>query len=69
MMAGHTLLKVIVGFSWTMIFIGDLFIIANLFPVIILCILTVLEFGVAFIQAYIFTILTCLYIRDIFVGH
>lgn len=69
MMAGHTLLKVIVGFSWTMILMGDFFLVANLFPVLILFVLTFLELGVAAVQAYIFTILTCIYLKDIFVGH
>jgi len=68
MMAGHTLLKVIVGFSWVIVFLGNLSLI-NLFPIIILFILTLLEFGVAFIQSYIFTILSCIYLRDIFEGH
>ena len=69
MMAGHTLLKVIVGFSWSMILMGDLFLIANLFPIAILFVLTFLELGVAIIQSYIFTILTCIYLKDIFVAH
>ena len=69
MMAGHTLLKVIVGFSWTMIYLGEGMVIANLFPILTLFILTLLEVGVALIQAYIFTILSCIYIRDIFEGH
>ncbi len=69
MMAGHTLLKVIVGFSWTMILMGDVFLIANLFPIAILFVLTFLELGVAVIQAYVFTILTCMYLKDIFVAH
>lgn len=69
MMAGHTLLKVIVGFSWSMILMGDLFLIANLFPISILFVLTFLELGVAIIQSYIFTILTCIYLKDIFEAH
>lgn len=68
MMAGHTLLKVIVGFSWIIVFLGNTFLI-NLFPILILFILTLLEFGVALIQAYIFTVLSCIYLRDIFEGH
>ena len=36
MMAGHTLLKVIVGFSFSMILIGDSMLIVNLFPISIL---------------------------------
>ena len=68
MMAGHTLLKVIVGFSWIIIFLGKTSLI-NLFPILILMVLILLEFGVALIQAYIFTVLSCIYLRDIFENH
>ena len=69
MMAGHTLLKVIVGFSFSMILMGDSMVIVNLFPIALLFVLTFLEVAVALIQAYIFTILTCIYLKDIFVSH
>lgn len=69
MMAGHTLLKVIVGFSWEMVLAGEIFLFINFIPVATLFILTLLEVGVAFIQTYIFTILTCIYLKDIFFGH
>jgi len=68
-MAGHTLLKVIVGFSFTMILLGDSMVLVNLFPVALLFILTFLEVGVAVVQAYIFAILSCIYLKDIFVSH
>ena len=68
-MAGHTLFKVLIGFSWTMVMAGDLMLIGNLFPLLILFILTFLEIGVAVIQAYIFTLLVCMYLKDVFVGH
>ena len=67
MMAGHTLLKVIVGFSFSMILMGDSMLLVNLFPIAVLFVLTFLEVGVALIQAYIFTILTCIYLKDIFI--
>jgi F-type H+-transporting ATPase subunit a len=69
MMAGHTLLKVIVGFSFSMILMGDSMLLVNLFPIAVLFVLTFLEVGVALIQAYIFTILTCIYLKDIFTAH
>lgn len=69
MMAGHTLLKVIVGFSFSMLLMGDYMLLVNLFPFALLFVLTFLEVGVALIQAYIFTILTCIYLKDIFVSH
>lgn len=69
MFAGHTLLKVIVGFSWSMILAGDIFLVVNLIPVAILVVLTFLEIAVAIVQAYIFATLTAIYLKDIFVAH
>jgi len=69
MMAGHTLLKVILGFVWTIAAAGETFYLINLIPLIILMILSVLELGVAIIQAYIFSILTCIYLKDAFEVH
>lgn len=65
MMAGHTLLKVIAGFAWSLSRIGNILIIFHFIPLILLIILIGLEFGVAIIQAYVFTILTCIYINDV----
>ena len=64
MMAGHTLLKVIAGFAWTMMLAGGGLLIAHTIPLAILVILMLLELGVAAIQAYVFTILTCIYLND-----
>jgi F-type H+-transporting ATPase subunit a len=63
-MAGHTLLKVIVGFAWSMLLLEDLLAIIHLIPLFLLVILMGLEFCVALIQAYVFTILTCIYLND-----
>jgi ATP synthase subunit 6 len=68
MMAGHTLFKVLIGFSWSMVMVGDIFLFVNLFPLGILFILTFLEMGIALVQAYIFTLLTCMYLKDVFVS-
>ena len=65
MMAGHTLLKVIAGFSWTLVFLGNFFfILLHLVPVLILIPLFVLESAVAVIQSFVFTVLICIYIND-----
>ncbi|MGQ9365272.1 F0F1 ATP synthase subunit A [Azospirillum sp. ST 5-10] len=65
MMAGHTMLKVFAGFTVLMISgLGALGLFVGLIPVLINIALTGFEFLVAFLQAYVFTILTCLYIRD-----
>jgi len=68
MMAGHTLFKVLIGFSWSMIMVGDIFLLVNLFPLGVLFVLTFLEIGIAVVQAYIFTLLTCMYLKDVFVS-
>ena len=64
LMAGHTLLKVIVGFSWSMLLLEDVLSVAHVIPLLILVILMGLELAVAVIQAYVFTILTCIYLND-----
>jgi ATP synthase subunit 6 len=64
LMAGHTLLKVIVGFSWSMLLLEDFLAVFHIIPLLILVLLMGLELGVALIQAYVFTILTCIYLND-----
>jgi F-type H+-transporting ATPase subunit a len=62
MMAGHTLLKVIGGFVFVLG--ANTFLIGGILPVAFLVALTGLEIVIAFLQAYVFAILTCLYIND-----
>jgi F-type H+-transporting ATPase subunit a len=57
MLAGHTLLKVFAGFVLPLGFVGVL-------PLAFIVALTGLEILIAFLQAYVFAILTCLYIND-----
>lgn len=64
MMAGHTLLKVIAGFAWGMLNVNGFIFLAHFIPLIIIVLLVGLEIAVALIQAYVFTILTCMYIND-----
>lgn len=63
-MAGHTLLKILAGFSWTMISLGGIFYILQIFPLIVVFALTGLEIAIAFLQAYVWTVLTCIYLND-----
>lgn len=58
MMAGHTMLKVFGGFVVALGFIG------GWAPLAFIVALTGLEIGIAFLQAYVFTILTCIYLND-----
>lgn len=64
MMAGHTLLKVIAGFAGTLAFSTGLLQIVYLVPALILIPLFGLELAVAFIQAFVFSILICIYLND-----
>ena len=64
LMAGHSLLKVIVGFSWSMLLLENFISFGLFIPLLILVILFGLELGVALIQTYVFIILTCIYIQD-----
>ena len=57
MMAGHTMLKVFAGF---VIALG----LAGVFPMAVLVAIYLLELIVAVLQAFVFTILTCLYLHD-----
>ena len=58
MLAGHTLLKVFAGF------VVSLGILAGWLPLAFIVALTGLEIVIAFLQAFVFAILTCLYLND-----
>lgn len=64
MMSGHSLLKILAGFSWSMLSIGGIFYLLSIIPLIVVFAVTGLEIGIALLQAYVFTALTCLYIND-----
>jgi ATP synthase subunit 6 len=64
LMAGHSLLKVIIGFAWSMLLLENFTSFGLIIPMIIIVILFGLELAVALIQTYVFVILTCIYIQD-----
>lgn len=63
MLAGHIALKVFGGFVVALTGAGIYATLAPL-PLFLAVALTALEFLVAFLQAYVFTILTCVYLND-----
>jgi F-type H+-transporting ATPase subunit a len=69
MMAGHTLVVIIAGFAWSMICAGGSLLIVSLVPMLIVFALMGLEIGVSFLQAYVFTILSCIYLNDAIALH
>jgi F-type H+-transporting ATPase subunit a len=64
MTAGHIALKVFAGFVVAMAGAGALGMAGAVLPVFMITALTALELLVAVLQAYVFTILTCIYLND-----
>jgi len=62
--AGHTLLKILSGFTWTMFSSGGLLALCAPAPLALVLIITGLEVAVALLQAYVFSILVCVYLND-----
>jgi F-type H+-transporting ATPase subunit a len=63
MLAGHITLKVFGGFVVMLLGAGSFAVLSPL-PLLAAIALTALEFLVAFLQAYVFTMLTCMYLND-----
>ncbi len=64
MLAGHIVLKVFAGFVVSLGTLGGLGILGAIAPLAMAVALTALEFLVAFLQAFVFAILTCVYLND-----
>ncbi|KAF7846076.1 hypothetical protein BT93_L5320 [Corymbia citriodora subsp. variegata] len=63
-MAGHMLTKIIGGFIYQIMAASPLMFVIGIIPLVLLVGITGLELAIAFIQAYVFAILTCSYIKD-----
>ncbi|MGK0266203.1 MAG: F-type H+-transporting ATPase subunit a [Maricaulis sp.] len=64
MMAGHTLLKLFGGFVLSLSSLGAVGIAAAVMPLAVATAVTALELVIAFLQAYVFAVLTCIYLND-----
>jgi F-type H+-transporting ATPase subunit a len=70
MLAGHITLKVFAGFVTLLGALGVVGWVGAVLPLALVVVLTALELLVAFLQAYVFAILTCIYLNDaIHPGH
>jgi ATP synthase subunit 6 len=69
MMSGHALLKILIGFSWALLCSGTILGVIAVFPWVIVTAIMFLELLIAFLQAYVFTILVTLYVNDILNMH
>jgi F-type H+-transporting ATPase subunit a len=70
MLAGHITIKVFAGFVFSLASFGAVGILGAVLPLAMTVALTALDVLVAFLQAYVFAMLTCIYINDaIHPGH
>lgn len=69
MMAGHTLLKILIGFSFIMLMSLAPVIPFAIFPWLVVTLIIVLEILISMLQAYVFTILICVYFNDAVLSH
>jgi ATP synthase subunit 6 len=60
--AGHLLFAILASFAYQML-VGDL-VLLSIFPIAIMVFITILEIAVAMIQAYVFCLLTTIYLGD-----
>lgn len=66
MLAGHTLLHILASFGISLLKVDFLISLFMAGPIIAIC---VLEFGIAFLQAYVFVVLVCIYLKESYYGH
>ncbi|SON54680.1 F-ATPase subunit 6 [Hartmannibacter diazotrophicus] len=64
MLAGHIVLKVFAGFVGTLGAMGFLGVVGAIAPFLMTIAITALEFLVAGLQAFVFAVLTCVYLKD-----
>lgn len=64
MLAGHTMLAVFAGFVVSLGAAGGLFMGIAIAPMLLIVAIMLLELLVAFLQAYVFAILTCIYLNE-----
>lgn len=64
MVAGHVLMKVIAGFAIMFASAGGVVLVGSILPVAFNAAMIGFEFFIAFIQAYVFAVLSCIYLKD-----
>lgn len=63
MLAGHTLLNILAAFIFN---VFKKYALISFIPLLFIVFIIILEFCIAIVQAYIFSILTCIYLNDIY---
>jgi len=64
MMSGHILLKIFVGFGWSLMGYSGVLFLFHFLPLLTLLPLIGLELCVALIQSFVFSLLICIYLND-----
>jgi len=63
-LSGHMLLNILSGFTYNIMTSGFIFFFLGFFPLAFIMAFSGLELGIAFIQAQVFVVLSCSYIKD-----
>jgi F-type H+-transporting ATPase subunit a len=63
-LSGHMLLNILSGFTYKIMTSGILFFFVGLLPLVFIIAFSSLELAIAFIQAQVFVVLSCSYIKD-----
>lgn len=63
-LSGHMLLNILSGFTYNIMKSGFIFFFLGLLPLLFIIAFSGLELGIAFIQAQVFVVLSCSYIKD-----
>ena len=63
-LSGHMLLNILSGFTYNIMTSGFIFFFLGFFPLAFIIAFSGLELGIAFIQAQVFIVLSCSYIKD-----
>ena len=69
MMSGHILLKILIGFVWVIAGSNVIHWLWVGLPAGIIFLVIGLEFVIAFLQAYVFLVLLCVYLNDVVNTH
>lgn len=64
MMVGHLILKIVISFAIAAVSAGGIYTAISIFPVLFNVLMIIFEVLVAGIQAYVFAILACVYLKD-----
>jgi ATP synthase subunit 6 len=70
MMSGHGLLKILGSFAWASVAYGSFIpVYFQCVPMLVISLVILLELFIAFLQAYVFIMLVCIYLNDVICIH